>query len=211
MVRIDVRGSMTTLLEDERIIPNPIAIAADPSSGDILVADNHTDILLLLPAGQVANARKIVQIKGHEGHLQSMSVAFGQNGHFLFGGSGPDGIYRFRAQEAVDMGQPLLLNDGAVLADPSSKQWVVALRSEMRIFEGTRELLRIPCPSGKQKWHNAVAFGPDGTLVVALCSGQTAYEVFLVDQEARAFHSLFPWNESRVVSLAVGRKAAWTK
>src|SRR5262249_9012297 len=98
---------------------------------------------------------------------------------------------------------------GAVAADPSSRRWVAALRKELRAFEGKRELLRLPYPAGKSKWHDTVAFGPDGALVMALHLDQTNYDVVLVDLKAKTFHPLFSWNKSRVVSLAVARKQAW--
>jgi S1-C subfamily serine protease len=208
VVRIDGQGKVETLLEDQQTIPNPIAIAADPSSGDVLIADNKTDVLLLLPSGQAKDARKVIQIKGHEKHLQNMSVAFAQDNYLLFGGSGPDGIYRFRAEKAADMGAFILRGDGTVAADPSSHRWAAALSGELRVFEDARELLTIPYPPGKGIRRGTVAFGPDGVLVIGLSGGQTVWDVFLVDQKAKTFNAMFSWNQSRVVSLAVGRKTA---
>lgn len=83
VVRIDGTGSVETLLQDERTIPSPIAIAAEPRSGDILVADNETDRLLLLPARQTRGAKAVLHVKGHENNLQTMSVAFCKDGHLL--------------------------------------------------------------------------------------------------------------------------------
>jgi hypothetical protein len=207
--RIDGRGKVATLLQDERRFPRPIAIAAHPDSGDILIADNETDLLLLLPAGQPKNARKVLQITGHEGHLQDMSVAFTKDGHLLFGGSGPEGIYRFRAEKDLALGQPLLPDVGGVAADPTSKRWVAALRHELRVFEDAREVLKLPFPAGKSKWHDTLAFGLDGTLIMALHLGQTNYDVVLADFKAQTFRPLFSWNRIRVVSLAVGPKMIW--
>jgi hypothetical protein len=64
-------------------------------------------------------------------------------------------------------------------------------------------------PAGKTKWHDTVAFGADGSLVMALHVGQTNYEVVLADLGAKAFRPLFAWNKSRIVSLAVGPKLSW--
>lgn len=209
VVKIDNAGKVETLLHDPQIISNPIAIAADPNSGDILVADNHGDVLLLLPSGQVRSARKIVQIKGYEDELQGMSVAFTRDNHFLFGGTGPYGIYRFGRETNAGMGQPVLPDFGTVAADPFSKRWVAASSNELRIFEDTRELLRIPYPPGTSRWHHTVAFGPDGTLVIALHLGEAGYDIALADQRTKTFDSLFSWNQSRIVSLVVGQKGSW--
>jgi DNA-binding beta-propeller fold protein YncE len=207
VIRFDGQGNVQTLLQDN----DPIAIAADPGSGDILVADNVADVLVLLPAGKPESARTVIQIKGHEGHFQDMSVAFARDGYLLFGSDGPIGIYRFRAAKNATLGQPVLPEAGAVAADPSSKRWAAALPNELRVFEDTRELLKLPYPAGERKWHDTVAFGPDGTLVIALHVDGTNYDVVLADLKAKTFHLLFSWNQSRVVSVAVGRKTTWKK
>jgi glucose/arabinose dehydrogenase len=215
VVRIDGNGYVETLLEEKPTAP--IAVTADPVSGDILVANNRTNVLSLLPVGQPKNALRVIQIKGHEDHWEGMSVAFAQDGHLLFsvgGGRGPEprgpnGTFRFRAEMNATLGRAILPDDGAVAADPLSKRWVTALVNDLRVFEETREILKLPYPLGKKMWFSTVAFGPDGNLVIGLYDGFSNFDVFLVDLKAKTFHLLFSWNKSRVVSLAVGPKTAW--
>jgi DNA-binding beta-propeller fold protein YncE len=209
VVSIDSTGKVDTLLQDVQALPAPINVAVDPASGDILVADNRTDVLVLLPAGGPKQRRTILQITGHENHLQDMSVAFTRDRHLLFGGSGPEGIYRFRGDKDATLGDPLLPDRGGVAADPTSKRWVAALRGDLHVFEESREVLKMPYPAGKTKWHDALAFTPAGTLVLALHLGGNGYDVVVADFRAKEFKRLFSWDVSRIVSLTVGPKMEW--
>jgi len=208
---IDRKGGVKSLVDDGQTLPHPIAVAADPVSGDIVVADNLSDVLLLLPAGQAAKASPVLRIKGFEGQLQNMSVAVARDNSLLFGSDAPAGIFRIAARKQAALGMPLLPGDGAVAADPSSKRWLAALRDELRVFEGERELLKLPYPAGMSMSHSTAAFGADGTLVIALRGAQAGFEIFQVDLNAKTFRSLFTWNQSRVVSLAVGWRMSWEK
>jgi DNA-binding beta-propeller fold protein YncE len=209
VVTIDTGGKVETLLQDVQTLPAPINVAVHPVSGDVLIADNQTDVLVLLPAGDPSKRRTVLQIKGYERQLQDMSVAFTKDEHLLFGGSGPEGMYRFRGDKDATLGEPLLPDRGGVAADPTSKRWVAALRDELHVFEESREVVKLPYPQGKSKWHDTLAFTPDGTLVVALHLGQNGYDVVVADFKAKDFNRLFSWDASRIVSLAVGPKMDW--
>jgi hypothetical protein len=211
VIRIDRAGRVETLLADKHLLPAPINVTADPATGDLLVADNVSDILLLLPAGKAGEARKVLTITGHEGHCQDMSVAFARDGHLLYGGSGPIGVYRFAAGKGAALGDPLLTEQAAVAADPGSKRWAAALKGELRRFEGDKEVGRLAYPAGRQRWHDALAFGPAGEPILALHLGGTKYEVVRADVTEGAKKTLFAWDKSRVVSLAVGPRQAWKK
>jgi hypothetical protein len=209
VVRIDRTGKVETLLKDPSGLPAPIAVAADPRSGDLLVADNVADVILLLPAGKASEARQLVAIKGHEGHCQDMSVSFAADGHLLFGGTGPVGVYRFKGSATVDLGHPIVAEPGAVAAEVGSDRWASALESELRMFEGSREVAAIPYPSGRRRWHGALSYGPGGSPVVALHLGGNQYEVVQVDLEKKGFRTLFTWDSDRLVCLTIGPKLPW--
>jgi hypothetical protein len=54
-----------------------------------------------------------------------------------------------------------------------------------------------------------MAFGPGGNPVVALHLGGNKFEVVQADLDRKEFRTLFVWDQSRVVSLAVGPKLLW--
>ena len=211
LVRIDGQGRIETVLKDGRVIPNPIAVAADPGSGDILVADNQTDVLLLLPGGRSKDMREPVPVGDSRAQMQNMSVAFARDGWLLFGGSGPSGVYRFRAGQTAGLGPALLAGCGTVAADPSSGRWVAALAGELVVFEAGRELARFQYPVKGPLRYITVAFGPGGILVMGLHRpAPAACDLVAVDIEAKAFRRLFSHGKSTVKSLAVGPKADWS-
>jgi hypothetical protein len=51
--------------------------------------------------------------------------------------------------------------------------------------------------------------GPGGAAVLALHLGGNRYEVVEADLDRRGFKTLFGWDKSRVVCLAIGPKLAW--
>jgi DNA-binding beta-propeller fold protein YncE len=209
VVRITRAGKVETLLEDQKALPAPIAVAADPATGDLLVADNVTDVLLLLPAGKAKEARPLVTIDGHKGHCQDMSVAFTKDGHVLFGGTGPVGVYRFPNEKGAAFGAPVLKERGDVAADPASKRWAAAQADRLHVYDADREVAELKYPDGRRMWMGGLAFTPGGTPVLALHLGGNRFEVMTADVEAKEFKPLFAWGQSRVTSLAVGRRAAW--
>jgi hypothetical protein len=209
VVRISRSGKVETLLKDATGLPAPIAVAADPRSGDLLVADNVTDVILLLPAGKASEARQVLAIKGHENHCQDMSVSFGTDGHYLFGGTGPIGVYRFKGGPIVNLDDPIVTEPGAVAAELGTDRWATALKNELKLFEGGREVVTIAYPPGRLRWHGALSYGPGGTPVVGLHLGGNQYEVVQVDQEKKGFRTLFTWNSDRLVCLTVGPKMPW--
>jgi DNA-binding beta-propeller fold protein YncE len=208
VVKIDSKGKLSTLLDDPALVPAPIALAVNPKNGDVLVADNRSDVLVLLPAGEVKKRRTILKIQGHEQHLQNMSVGLTTDGYVVFGSSGPQGVFRFKAEDNPALDTQLLLGDAGVAADPTTKRWVAALKQKLVIFEEEREVQSLDYPNGTSKWHDALAFGTDGSLVMALHTGN-GYDVVQVDLNQGTFQPLFTWTGERVVCLAVAKKMAW--
>jgi len=209
VVRIGRAGKVETILEDATRLPAPIAVAADPTTGDLLVADNAADVLLLLPGGEAKKALRVLAIRGHEAHLQDMSVAFAADGNLLFGGTGPVGVYRFKNGDGVALGDPVFSERGAVAAASGSKRWAAALTNGLRVFEGDRESIAMAYPAGRRLWHETLAFGQGGAPIVALHLGGNKFEVVRANLERKEFETLFQWSESRVVSITVGPKLPW--
>jgi HEAT repeat protein len=207
VVRIDAEGQVRPILRTSSVI----AVAVAPGSGDILLGSNSTDALMLLPAG--GTPKTVFQIKGHDDHYQAMSVALTKSGHILFGGTGPNGVYRFRPGDAT-MGTPIDATRFAhtVRVDPMSERWLAAGKT-LKVYEGSSEVLELSYPRGTWKRYDPVAFGPGGELVVALMRAPAGrpYAVYRVDLEKKAFRPLFSWGESCILSLAVARKMSWRK
>jgi hypothetical protein len=209
VLKIDAKGKTETLLDADAGLPAPIAVATDPKTDDVLVADNFADVLVLLPKGEAAKRRNILKILGHEQHLQDMSIAIARDGHVVFGSSGPVGVFRFHPDENPALDTSLLGQNAGVAADPTSKRWVAALRDKLVVFEEARQEDSLSYPDRKTKWHSALAYGADGSLVMALHLGGTDYDIVQVDLSKKTFRSLFVWKGERVVSLTVAKKMAW--
>lgn len=209
VVRIDKAGKATTLFEDTVTLPAPIAVANDPATGDIYLGDNVTDILLVLPKGQAKDAPRVLTFPGAAGHCQNLNLAVARGGHLLYGGSGPVGVYRFKADKDAALGDPVLTADAGVAADAGSDRWVAALPGELRVFEEEKEVLALPYPPGRHRWHEAVAVAPGGVPVLALHMGDTKYEIVRLDVAGKEFKPLFQRDGARVVCLTVGPKLAW--
>jgi hypothetical protein len=138
-----------------------------------------------------------------------MSVALAADGHLLFGGTGPVGVYRFRNADRPAFGPAVLSERGAVAAESGSKRWAAALAGELRVFDGADEQAALAYPAGRRLWHEALGFGPGGSPVVALHLGGNRFEVVEADLKRKGFRTLFAWSESRVVTLAVGPRLPW--
>jgi hypothetical protein len=209
VIRIDQTGKSDTLFEDPTTLPAPIAVTSDPTTGDVFVGDNVSDVLLVLPKGQAKDARPVVGLPGLPGNCQNLSLAFGKGGYLLYGGDGPLGVYRFPNQKDAALGAPLLAADAGVAADPESDRWVAALPGELRVFQADKETTTIAYPAGRRRWHEAVAVAPAGVPVIALHMGGTKYDVVRADVAAGEFQPLFQRDGARVVCLAVGPKLPW--
>ena len=205
VVRVTPAGKIVTLLEKVDVV----GVAADPVSGDVLAADNVAHVLTLLPGGRASDARTVLAIEGHKGHCMALAVAFTADGHLLLGGTGPVGVFRFKGGPSAVPGDPLVGENGAVAGAPWSKRWAAALDGQLRLFEDTKELARLPYPAGRRHSYSAVALGPGGVPIVALQLGANRYEVVQADRDRAGFKTLFTWEKSKVVSLAIGPKMAW--
>ena len=213
VVQIDAKGKVDLLYDDRDRCRHALAAAANPQSGDVLIADNLTNVLILLPGGAAKDARILTAVPRGKGAMPGMSVAIASDGAYLLGGSGTKGIYRFSAGKAVTLGDPLLPGFGYVAADPSSKRWAATQADDLHLFKEAKEQLKIPYPQEMIATPAMTAFGPDGTLIAIGRPGKApkSFVVLAADFEAKGFRTLFTWDQSPVESVAVGPRMDWGK
>ena len=209
VVAIDRQGKVSTLAEGAPF-QQPIAVAVHPVSGDVLVADNHADILALVRRGEAARPTVLFRIPGRSEILQNASVAIDQDGMGIFATDAPAGVYRFAMNSNAKLGEALVETDADVAADPSSPLWAAASADgSIRLFKKRTAAATIPMPAGTRLYRGGcIAFGPNGTLVVTLESGDRV-EPAEVHVRDRKIERLFPWRGDRLVSIAVGPAMPW--
>ena len=208
VVSVDAQGRVDTVMKGENL-KNPISVAVAPESSEILVADNHTDVLLLLSRSN-ANEYKVIHRGGPSRNLQNMSVAMTLDGFGLMGTSDPSGVYHFPLRVGISLGAPILSSSGDVAADPTSTRWAVMRRRSLHVLDGEQEVFQLPLPAGYSSYRGGLlTFAPDGTLVVALATGE-GVELCILDPGEKSYQALFRWSGERLVSLAVGRKLTWS-
>jgi hypothetical protein len=218
MMKIDSTGKPDVLFEERELLPAPITVAVTPGTHEVVVGDNRKDVVIFLPDSKHQDRLPILDVSGDAGarkFLQNMSLAITSDHFVLFGTDHPRGIYRFtlpRGDELRLLNQQtqVLRDDGEVASDPSSKRWAAALRSDLKVFEESRELATIPYPGGTLKTIlPLVAFGPDGTLILTVGTGPDKYDVMRADLATKSLRSLFTWNKASVKSLAVMQRMTW--
>ncbi len=207
VVSIDAQGRVNTVLEAEEL-KNPISVAAAPGNPDILVADNHTDVLVLLSRNH-ANEYKVIYRGETSSNLQNVSVAMTLDGFGLMGTSNPRGVYHFPLRVGISLGAPILSSGGDVAADPTSTRWAVMQHRSLHVLDGAQEVFQLPLPTGYSSYRGGLlTFATDGTLVVALAT-DGGVELCVIDISEKTFGSLFRWSGERLVSLAIGQKLDW--
>jgi hypothetical protein len=211
------RGKVTTIASDGSIetvrvpqITTPLDVAAHPRTGDLIVADNSADVVVHVPADDTGQPEILQKLEGSERRAQNVSVAVDAKGRVLFATNVPPGIYRFPLKDAGKLGTPIVENEGDVAADRSSNRWAAITRTGgVEVFEDDEAIASVPCPEGRTPYRGGiVAYGPDGTLVVALQS-TAGVELAQVDLKAKVFRTLFAWRGDRLVDFAVAPLKDW--
>ena len=122
VVAVSEEAEVMTMLDGVNL-PNPISVAVNPHSGDILVADNQTDNLMLMKGGEAAGLEVLHRVEGADEQLQNMSLAVTSDGYILFGTAPPKGVFRFQVDGDITLENPILPECGDVAASPDSKLW----------------------------------------------------------------------------------------
>jgi hypothetical protein len=210
IARITSEGKVETVHVGSHL-KQPIAVASEASTGDVLVGDNVRDVLILLSASGVA-PRTIHEAQyGREDHsrsMQAMSLASASDGYFLFATSDPPGVFRLHPnRDGTPV--PVLPECGGVAADPSSNRWASCQSQGVQVCEGRKTINTIPYPVFRRRYDGGqLAFGPDGTLIVVLRT-EGFVEIAEVDFDRRVFRTLFSWEAGVIAGVAVGKKLPW--
>lgn len=212
IVRIDAAGAVKPLLVNPAMIASPMAVAAAPKTGAIVFADRRSAALYRIPAKGSNKPVRLLALAAPGGRrLDRASLAIGKDGRAILGTDAPAGVYRFAPAPGAALGDPVLKMAASVAADPASTRWAAAFDLALRVHEGDKKPVAITYPFGLAPINQAVAFGPDGVLYVALADRGGRCHVLRADLEAKALKPLLTREQPHVASFAVGRRMPWKR
>lgn len=219
---IDGQGNSSSLLENEDPVPHPIDVAVDGSTGDIIVADNSSDLVARLPAGQPQDVAQIKKIGGFDegrraSQLQNVSVAVGMDQHVLVSGSSGITTHRFRNGSGELLRDTVSTGSGAVGGHANAPYWVLVTSDEQVLaFRENDQIRSLPFPEDTFEKISDVDVSPSGTPVVKINSlsesdGRPSRigQLYQLELGSGEFKPLFSWDGQRIVSIAVAPKMDW--
>jgi hypothetical protein len=205
-------GSLGNLpLNDD--FPAPLAIAVDPKTQDLVIADNELNTVSRVRRQDQGEVDVLFHapLDADHKHYPSMSVAVVNDGYVAFSASDPKGLYRLPLASASTLPESLLEEDAEVAADPTSDRWVALLRGKLVVFEGAKKQKSIRCPAGAMfAQYRVMAFAPNGELLIALNTGKGT-EIHSVNLDSGDFTPKFVWSGGTIQSMAVGPRMDWQK
>lgn len=208
VVSIDGQGLLQTVFRDPSLLPDTINIWSLPDSKEFLVVDNGADVVLAISKTEPQKTDAKIRLNPPRDNFQSMSTALCVDGSVLFSSDDPSGVYRVSAGAGTDLGQPLLTDQAAVAAHPTTPVWVAAAGDTLHVFEGEREIKQLTYPGGLMMFRPNIDFAPDGTLILAL-HGAGQDHFFAVDLETGKFQGLFTVAEDRITGTTVAPRMEW--
>lgn len=219
---IDGQGNSSSLLENKDPVPHPIDVAVDGSTGDVIVADNSSDLIARIPAGQPSDVTTIKKIggfdEGRRAHqLQNVSVAVGANQHILVSGSSGIGSHRFGSGSGELLRDTVSTSSGAVGGHANALYWFLVTSDERVLaFRENDQVRSLPFPEDTFEKFSDVDVSASGTPVVKINALSESDErtsrigqLYQLDLNSREFERLFSWDGQRIVSIAVGPKMDW--
>ena len=198
-------------LELKQKISCPIAIALDPKSHNLLIADNeqHTVSCALAKDPGAVELLFPAPLDPGTDCLPDMSIAATRDGRVLFSSDDPRGVYRVLLRPGEVLPNPLIKENATLAADPTTKRWVALLANELKVFEGSDEQFSIAPPPDSHFWRfGLLAFAPDGTLFTIMDTGHDL-EIQTLDFERRKFTPKFKVTGHEIKSIAIGPKFDW--
>jgi hypothetical protein len=190
---------------------DPIAVAVDHKTHDLVIADNERNTVTRVFAGKSGRTAILFQapLQSDVKHYPSVSVAVVRDGHVVFSASDPKGVFRQTGQPDQVLSKPLLDQHGSVAADPTSPRWVAMAGPSLKVFEGTDRKKAIGCPEDAIFWrYGVMAFAPDGRLFVVL-ETRKGLEVQSVNLDTSRFTPHFVCGNKRIKSMVVGPRIEW--
>ena len=215
IMRIDDTGKLSTLLEKDETLKNPVDVGIAGNSDTIVVADNIADLMAATNTGGI-KPKIYHRFEGQKWAFQEMSVAVTRDKHVVFGTDGNKGIFRFSGDNYSASSDPLLPEPGGVAADPKSLRWAATQSPNLiYVFEGPELVKKLRLPPNKSIYRNGLlSFSPAGTLCVAGRDSQQAIGepwLFMYDVETDEVRSLFPWTRERMADFVVGPRMSWDR
>jgi hypothetical protein len=189
----------------------PIGIALDQKSGNLLVGDNEQNTVSCVLAKEPGEVELLfaAPLTAEQKHYPGMLLAATRDGRIIFSSDDPKGVYRLLLRPHEALGEPLLHEETAVAADPTSMRWVAMLPNELKVFDGANEQFSMPLPTDLKLWHNHhLAFAPDGILFVVL-NWREEMQLQRVNLTDRKFTARFSVSSRNTKSIAIGPKFDW--
>jgi hypothetical protein len=220
ILRIDSAGSVSTLLENSKILVHPIDVAVAAGSDTVVVSDNLSNLLAtVIDSDRMAVFRRFAQ---REATAENMSVAVTDDRHIILGTDARPGVYRFEsdkppaAGEAAPRAKQLLPASGGVAAELHGPRWAAAQApDQLFVFRGEKLEKRLALPAGNSLYGvGLLAFSPDGELcVTAHEKGRAANAVSMVmlNLEREDARTLFVWTKEHINDFVIGPPMPWDR
>jgi hypothetical protein len=202
-----------TRLEIRQQFAAPIAIALDPKSQNLLIADNDQNAVSCVLANDPGEVDRLfpAPLTAGQKHFPNMSIAATKDGRVVFGTDDPKGIYRMRLWPRSDLPNPIIKADATVAADPTTTRWVAMFQGKLTVFDGGEMEFSVwPPPRTMFGHYRVMAFSPNGDLYLVL-QGDSGVEIDSLDLHTRKFTKKFTWKGQEIKSIAVGPKFDWDR
>lgn len=200
VVMVNESGKTSVILDKDKNIVHPVAVAIPAQSDAVLLADNIADIFgsTTTEGGKTEICGKEEYIKDYS--VQHMSVAIGGDKSILYGTDANKGIFRNKTK--------ILPDAGSVAADNKSDQWAATQDNKVFVFEGDEIIKSLNLPANKTHYRGGMlSFSPAKTLCVA--AGNENPWLFMYDLESDKVRSLFPWEREPMTGFVVGPRMRW--
>jgi len=201
------------LLDLKQPFSAPIAIALDPKTQNLLIADNEQNTVSCVLADRPGDVDLLFRapLEAEEKHFPGMSVAAAADGRVIFSASDPKGVFRMLLWPRTALPDPIVKAEATVAADPTTNRWVAMFQGKLTVFEGTDQTFSIWPPTRTSFWrYRVMAFAPDGNLFLVL-QGDQGVEIDSLDLRSRQLQRRFTWKGQEIKCMAVGPKFDWNQ
>ncbi|MDP3997963.1 MAG: hypothetical protein U1C49_00470 [Candidatus Andersenbacteria bacterium] len=225
LISINEEGEVYVFSFDKHLVADPISLAIRENPFEVFIADNLTDYV----AGMTAEGKTRKYFANRSGNriiCQNMSIAITNELLVVATDYPRPGVYAVKLGDGTASRQRerLLERDGSVAAIRGTNRWVATQLEVMgmywpqqqkkgseavHVFEGTSEVMRIPCPRGKKFAYLGMITSCGTNVIVAFKDGEGAY-LYLLDLHKRVFVPMFLWKEEKGQKLAAIAAKTWS-